>query len=216
MTEQNRMNVFPTSMNLIIMKNGLLSAKKGHYLLKKMADSLKLQKRKLEEKLKDETENIKAQVIEAHLALSEAKYRSNDIRSFVHNCSKFPVELVTSKTHISGLTMIAFELRTLTTAKATCLGKGGVTLLNAREKFIEVLKKILYLHSIKTSHDKIEHALKATNRRVNSLDSFVIPRYENTIVYIADELDEQGREEFFRLKKIQQKKEDKKRELDDL
>lgn len=212
MSEQNRLSVFPTSMNLTITKNALISAKKGHYLLKRMADSLKLQKRKLEEQLNQESCNIKNQLMEAHLALSEGKYRCNDIRSFVHNCSKFPVELETHKTQISGLTMISFELKTLTTSKAACLGRGGITLLNARDKFLEVLKKILYIHSIKASYEKLNHALSATNRRVNSLENLMIPRYENTINYIIEELDEQGREEFFRLKKIQEKKEEKKKE----
>lgn len=45
-----------------------------------------------------------------------------------------------------------------------------------------------------------------TNRRVNALEFVVIPKIENTIKYIQSELDEQDREEFFRLKKVQGKK----------
>ena len=45
-----------------------------------------------------------------------------------------------------------------------------------------------------------------TNRRVNAIEHVVIPKIENTINFISSELDEQDREEFFRLKKVQGKK----------
>jgi V-type H+-transporting ATPase subunit D len=45
-----------------------------------------------------------------------------------------------------------------------------------------------------------------TNRRVNAIEYIIIPKVENTIRYIQSELDEQDREEFYRLKKIQGKK----------
>ena len=52
----------------------------------------------------------------------------------------------------------------------------------------------------------LDEVIKITNRRVNAIEHVIIPRIDNTIRFIISELDEQDREEFFRLKKIQGKK----------
>jgi V-type H+-transporting ATPase subunit D len=41
-----------------------------------------------------------------------------------------------------------------------------------------------------------------TNRRVNALEHVVVPRFIAIYRYIDQELDEQAREDFFRLKKV--------------
>jgi len=57
-----------------------------------------------------------------------------------------------------------------------------------------------------TSFVTLDLALKITNRRVNAIEYVVKPKLENTISYIVSELDEEEKEEFFRLKKVQKRK----------
>jgi len=48
----------------------------------------------------------------------------------------------------------------------------------------------------------LDIALKVTNRRVNALEFILIPKIINIIKWIESELDEETREDFFRLKKV--------------
>ena len=64
--------------------------------------------------------------------------------------------------------------------------------------------------SLQTQFTAVERVLKVTKRRVNALEFVVIPRIETTIKWIESELDELDREDFFRLKVVQDKKKEAK------
>lgn len=55
----------------------------------------------------------------------------------------------------------------------------------------------------------LDRVIKVTNRRVNALRHIIIPRLERTLAYVATELDEYEREEFYRLKKVRERKLDR-------
>jgi V-type H+-transporting ATPase subunit D len=65
---------------------------------------------------------------------------------------------------------------------------------------------LVKLAGLQTSFLLLDEAIKVTNRRVNALENVIVPKLDNTVKYILAELDEMDREEFFRLKKVQDKK----------
>jgi len=86
------------------------------------------------------------------------------------------------------------------------LARGGQQLTKCKEIYQKALDSLIQLASLQTSFYILDQVIQITNRRVNALEYVLIPRIENTINYIGAELDEQDREEFYRLKMIQSKK----------
>lgn len=86
------------------------------------------------------------------------------------------------------------------------IGKGGEQIKEAHHAFRHTLGLLVKIASLQASWVTLDLAQKVTNRRVNALEKVVVPRVQNTLDYITSELDEQEREEFFRLKMVQKKK----------
>uniref|UniRef100_A0A0X3NKZ2 V-type proton ATPase subunit D n=1 Tax=Schistocephalus solidus TaxID=70667 RepID=A0A0X3NKZ2_SCHSO len=88
----------------------------------------------------------------------------------------------------------------------TGLSGGGQQIDKLKKAYARAVELLVNLASLQTSFVTLDGVIKITNRRVNAIEHVIIPRVERTIQYIIQELDEREREEFFRLKKVQEKK----------
>lgn len=203
---QNRLPVFPTRMNLTLTKNRLKSAEKGYSLLKRKSDALQAKHREIQLRLEKEQDNLKEIVKKAYYDLAKAEFYNSNIKSFIHECSKCPISIESSFDQISGIFLPIYNLNDKNQQTPFFLDESGSAFFKARDSFKIVIKRLVDLASIKNSFMILDEVLKTTNRRVNALDIMLIPKINNTINYINSELDEQDREEFFRLKKVQKMK----------
>lgn len=195
---------------LAVMKTRLTGAVKGHALLKKKADALTMRFRQILKKIVDTKTAMGENLRKSAFTLTEAKYAAGDFRHTVlDNVDQPSVKVKASMDNVAGVKIPKFE-QTISGADGkmalTGLGAGGKAIQAARKSYIEAIELLVELASLQTAFLTLDAAIKTTNRRVNALDSVVVPRLENTIAYIKGELDELEREEFFRLKKVQKKK----------
>merc|ERR1712157_386798 len=83
---------------------------------------------------------------------------------------------------------------------------GGAVISACRDTYLKSVVALIKLASLQTSFKTLDEEIKMTSRRVNALEYVLIPRIEVVLAYITQEMDEQSREEFFRVKKVVEKK----------
>lgn len=206
---KDRLNVFPSRMAQTIMKARLKGAQKGHSLLKKKSDALTFRFRQILKKIVD-TKVLMGDVMkEASFSLAEAKFATGDFNHLVlQNANKAQIKVRSKKDNVAGVNLPIFEHYTDGTDsyELTGLSRGGQQIDKLKKNYAKAIELLVELASLQTSFVTLDEVIKITNRRVNAIEHVIIPKIEATLTYIITELDEREREEFYRLKKIQQKK----------
>lgn len=210
MSGNDRINIFPSRMAMTLMKARLKGAEKGHSLLKKKADALQIKFRQILKKI-IETKSLMGGVMkEASFSMSEAKFAvGNDFNTIVlQNVNKAQTKVRTKKENVAGVNLPIFEAYQDSgdTWELAGLARGGQQLSKLKKNYARAVQLLVDLASLQTSFVTLDEVIKVTNRRVNALEHVLIPRIERTLAYIMTELDEREREEFYRLKKVVEKK----------
>ncbi|KAK6181063.1 hypothetical protein SNE40_008999 [Patella caerulea] len=204
-----KLNVFPSRMALTIMKARLKGAQKGHSLLKKKADALTLRFRNILKKI-IETKLIMGDIMKtASFSLAEAKFATGDLNHMIlQNVTKAQIKVKSKKENVAGVNLPIFEHYHdgADTYELTGLSRGGQQIDRLKKNYAKAIQLLVELASLQTSFVTLDEVIKITNRRVNAIEHVIIPKIERTLSYISTELDEREREEFYRLKKVQEKK----------
>merc|ERR1712039_696392 len=112
--------------------------------------------------------------------------------------------------NVAGVALPSFKM-TYDATKDTSLANlgvahGGAVISTCRDVYLRATTFLIKLASLQTTFKTLDEEIKMTSRRVNALEYVLIPRIEEVIAYIIQEIDEQAREEFFRVKKVVEKK----------
>ncbi|SCU88885.1 LANO_0D03356g1_1 [Lachancea nothofagi CBS 11611] len=207
----NREQVFPTRMTLGLMKSKLKGATQGHSLLKRKSEALTKRFRDITKRIDDAKQKMGRVMQTAAFSLAEVSYATGEnigyqVQESVSN-ARFKVRA--RQENVSGVYLPQFESfidSEINDFKLTGLGRGGQQVQRAKEIYSKAVETLVELASLQTAFVILDEVIKVTNRRVNAIEHVIIPRTENTIAYINSELDELDREEFYRLKKVQEKK----------
>ena len=158
-----------------------------------------------------QTKTLMGEVMkEAQFSLAEAKFSgSSDFNAIVlQNVTKAQIKVKSRKDNVAGVNLPTFECYQdgSDSYEFAGLSRGGQQLTKLKKNYSRAIQLLVDLASLQTSFITLDEIIKVTNRRVNALEHVVIPKIERTLAYITSELDEMEREEFYRLKKIQEKK----------
>merc|ERR1712083_586454 len=209
MSGKDKINVFPSRGAQTTMKARLKAAQKGHSLLKKKADALQLRFRMILKKIVETKQTMGEVMKEAAFSLAEAKFARGEFNQAVlQNVSKAQLKIRTKKDNVAGVNLPVFESYQdgADSYELAGLARGGQQMAIVKKNYQKAVELLVELASLQTSFITLDEVIKITNRRVNAIEHVIIPKIERTLAYIISELDEMEREEFFRLKKVQDKK----------
>ena len=199
----------PTKGNLITFKKSLSLAKMGYELLDRKRNILVREMMTLIDKATEIQNKIDVTYSKAYLALQ----RTNITLGFCDDISKSIPEENSLKLTYRSVMGVEIPIVTIDKDENPQLYYGldstNVTFDEAYMCFKEVKELTADLAEVENSVYRLADAIKKTQKRANALKNIMIPRFEETVKFITDALEEKDREEFSRLKVIKTQKQHK-------
>ena len=197
----------PTKGNLMNAKKSLALARNGYELLDRKRNILIREMMTLIDHANALQAEIDGAYADAYIALQTA----NITNGFCEEISNaIPVE---NGLRLDFRSVMGVEIPILTmdeSEKHDYLHYGTRSTNAAIDKAVVLFSRVkeltVDLAEIENSVYRLADAIKKTQKRANALKNIMIPRFEETVKFITDALDEKDREEFSRLKVIKRKK----------
>ena len=201
-TQQN-----PTRMELSRLKNKLVTARRGHKLLKDKRDELMRQflilvreNRELREKVEKGIKDCNRNFVLARASMSRESL------NVALMAPKQEVSLETEVRNIMSVDVPSFSFRTRTQDENDIYPYGyaftSSDLDSAVKSIADILPDMLRLAECEKACQLLAAEIEKTRRRVNALEHVMIPETEESIRYISMKLDENERSSQVRLMKV--------------
>lgn len=201
------LNVNPTRMELTNLKRKLVTARRGHKLLKDKRDELMRQFLDLIR----ENQKLRIEVEEAigaankNMAVAKSVVQ-NEILDVALMLPKQEMSLEIKEKNIMSVIIPEYSVEYKTNNPDDIYSYGYVytsgDMDGAIYSLAEVLPKMIRLAEVEKSCQLMASEIEKTRRRVNALEHVMIPRYTETIKYITMKLDENERSTTTRLMKV--------------
>ena len=199
--------VNPTRMELTRLKKKLVTATKGHKLLKDKRDELMRQFLDLVRENMALRQKVEAGILSASKNFVIAKAgMSEQILNTALMSPKQEVYLETGKKNVMSVDIPVFKTSTRT-ADANDIYSYGFAftsgdLDDAVKSLADILPDMLRLAEVEKSCQLMAAEIEKTRRRVNALEHVIIPETQENIKYITMKLDENERSTQIRLMKV--------------
>lgn len=202
-----QINIAPTRSNLILMKNRLQFAREGFNILDKKREVLTNELLKITGAAETLQNKVWSLIEEAYRALEMARLSMGQERiEWAAMAVTRSIEVNIVNHGMMGVPVPRIEAFGEPPDISYSLGDTSVALDVSNDAFRKVLDETPRLAEMVTTLWRLARELKKTQRRVQALEKIIIPRYEETIIFIENSLEEYDREETFRLKWLKKNK----------
>ncbi len=201
------MQVNPTRMELTNLKRKLVTARRGHKLLKDKRDELMRVFLELVRENKQLRRKVEEGISLANKHMSIARSVMSD--KAIDTALLMPTQemsLTISEKNVMSVMVPEFETRLKSPDESEIYPYGFAftsgDLDAAVKSLADILPYMLRLAQVEKSCQLMAAEIEKTRRRVNALEHIMIPQYEETIKYISMKLDESERATTTRLMKV--------------
>ncbi len=199
--------VIPTRMELTRLKRKLVTARRGHKLLKDKRDELMRQFLELVRENRRLREEVEAAINAANKNFVLARSSmSDEILNTALMAPKQEIRLEASTRNVMSVDIPVFETQTRTTDPNDiyCYGYAftSADLDDSVKRLADVLPDLLRLAEVEKGCQLLADEIEETRRRVNALEHVTIPDTEEMIHSISMKLDEAERSSQVRLMKV--------------
>ena len=199
--------VNPTRMELTRLKKKLVTAIRGHKLLKDKRDELMRQFLDMVRENKTLREEVEQSIAQANSAFALARaMMSDEALNAALLAPKQEISIELESKNIMSVNIPVFHTKTRTPDENDIYSYGfaftSADLDEAVKSLSEILPRLLLLAEREKSCQLLAEEIEKTRRRVNALEHVVIPETQENIRYITMKLDENERSTQIRLMKV--------------
>ena len=199
--------VNPTRMELTRLKKRLITARRGHKLLKDKRDELMRQFLETVRETKKLRRDVESRITSANQHMSVARsLMQNEALAVAMMHHKQEIQISVTERNVMGVRVPVFDTQSRTDKETDIFSYGFAFTSSDLDQAILALSGILpdmiRLAELEKSCQLMSSEIEKTRRRVNALEHFMIPRYEETIRYITMKLSENERGSITRLMKV--------------
>ena len=209
-------DVKPTRKNLMAIEDRIELSERGHDTLEKKRDGLIMEFMDILDQAQDVRSEVDENYERAQQNINMARAMEGDVavRGAAAALKEHP-EITTQPKNIMGVVVPQIE----STKVKKSLDERGYGLVGtsarideAADAYEELLETVILAAEVETAMKKMLDEIEKTKRRVNALEFKLLPELHEAQEYIEQKLEEQEREEIFRMKKIKAKKEEEESE----
>ena len=205
-------DVKPTRKNLMQIEERIELSERGHDTLEQKRDGLIMEFMEILDQAQDVRSDLEANYEDAQRSIDMARAMEGDVavRGAAAALKEHP-EITTQSSNIMGVVVPQIESskvqKNLSERGYGVLGTSA-RIDEAAEDYEQLLETVILAAEVETAMKKMLDEIEKTKRRVNALEFKLLPELRENKEYIEQKLEEQEREEIFRMKKIKAKKEE--------